>query len=98
MGLVRKESRNWWNIRRQKGEIIRWAHPDELAEHIIFSIRDYFRDSTLPLDRDPNVLAIQEAIFQGRFEDAINFGESKYRVSNPNTKISLVGLIFDRLA
>jgi hypothetical protein len=99
--LLREQSSSWWNSARQNGERTRFAHPDELAEHVVFSIVDFFKSNLGEEELTGELNSFKTSISRGRYEDVINDGELLYRKKflpqNPNLPKSLVTSILSSL-
>lgn len=92
--LLRERTRDLWNQKRQAGKRVRFGHPDEFAEHLVFEIKDFVANlQTLP-NRQERELELKKLISQARYEDVIDRGQqyyaSEYRPLNPNENPSLI--------
>jgi len=99
--ILRELSRALWNAARQEGKNTRFGHPDELAEHVVFRVRDFFKNMSLQPENDPDILEMEKAINQGRYSAVLDYGqrryEQKYLPLQPGAKRSLVEDILNSL-
>lgn len=98
---LREQSFSWWNSARQNGDRTRFAHPDELAEHVVFKIVDFFKSKQGEEELTDELNSFKKSISRGRYEDVIDNGELLYRKKflpqNPNLPKSLVTSILTSL-
>lgn len=97
--LLKEQSHTWWDNARQNKKTTRFGHPNELAEHVIFGIIDFFIEHSERPESDEQILALKKDTAMGRYEDVINKGEEFYKEKflskNPDAEKSLVVSLFN---
>jgi hypothetical protein len=97
---LREQSYSFWSRARSDGRPTRFGHPDELAEHVVFKIVDFFKaqgEQELAVE----IATLKKGIARGRYEEVIDGGEVLYQKrvlpQNPDANKSLVSSILTSL-